>query len=59
MEGQPGEELQVDFGLGEPIDTGEGKTRRSWVLRAVLSYSRKGYSEAVLRQDTERLLLKR
>ncbi len=30
--------------------------RRSWVLRAVLSYSRKGYSEAVFRQDTETFL---
>lgn len=56
MEAQPGEEMQVDFGLGAPIDAGEGKTRRSWVLRAVLSYSRKGYSEAVLRQDTETFL---
>jgi transposase len=56
MECQPGEEMQVDFGLGAPIDSGEGKARRSWVLRAVLSYSRKGYSEAVLRQDTETFL---
>ena len=54
--GQPGEEMQVDFGLGAPIEQGDGKTRRSWVLRAVLSYSRKAYSEAVLRQDTESLL---
>lgn len=53
MECQPGEELQVDFGLGAPIDLGTAKPRRSWVLRAILSYSRKGYSEAVLRQDTE------
>ena len=49
--------MQVDFGLGAPIEQGEGgKTRRSWVLRAVLSYSRKGYSEAVMRQDTESFL---
>jgi len=53
MECQPGEELQLDFGLGAPIDLGQNKKRRSWVLRLVLSYSRKGYSEAVLRQDTE------
>jgi transposase len=53
MEAQPAEEMQVDFGLGAPIEDGSGKTRRTWVLRGVLSYSRKGYSEAVLRQDTE------
>jgi hypothetical protein len=29
----------------------QGKTRRSLVLRLVLSYSRKGYSEAVIRQE--------
>jgi transposase len=56
LECQPGEEMQVDFGLGVPIEQDDGKTRRSWVLRAVLSYSRKGYSEAVMRQDTESLL---
>jgi hypothetical protein len=53
MEARPGEEVQVDFGLGAPIWEGPGRPRRSWVLRMVLSYSRKGYSEAVLRQDTE------
>jgi len=57
MESQPGEEMQVDFGLGAPIEDGPGgKSRRSWVLRAVLSCSRKGYSEAVVRQDTETFL---
>jgi len=56
MECEPGEEMQVDFGLGAPLESGEGKSRRSWVLRAVLSYSRKAYSEAVLRQDTESFL---
>ena len=53
LECQPGEELQLDFGLGAPIDDGQGKKRRSWVLRMVLSYSRKAYSEAVTRQDSE------
>ncbi len=56
VECQPGEELQLDFGLGAPLDDPQGKTRRSWVLRMVLSYSRKGYSEAVSRQDTETFL---
>jgi transposase len=56
MECQPGEEAQVDFGLGAPVEIGAGKTRRAWVLRVVLSYSRKGYSEVVARQDTESFL---
>ncbi len=56
MEAQPGEEVQVDFGLGAPIWEGPGRPRRSWVFRMVLSYSRKAYSEAVLRQDTETFL---
>lgn len=56
MECQPGEEMQVDFCLGAPIEGEDGKRRRSWVLRAVLSYSRKGYSEAVMRQDSESFL---
>jgi transposase len=56
VESEPGEEMQVDFGVGAPIEIGERKTRRSWVFRVVLSYSRKAYSEAVLRQDTETFL---
>jgi hypothetical protein len=56
MEARPGEEVQVDFGLGAPIDDGASRSRRSWVFRMVLSYSRKAYSEAVLRQDTETFL---
>jgi transposase len=47
------EEAQVDFGSGAPIVDGQGRKRKSWVFRIVLSYSRKAYSEAVLRQDTE------
>jgi transposase len=56
MESPPGEEVQVDFGLGAMIEGNDGRRRRSWVLRAVLSHSRKGYSEAVMRQDTETFL---
>lgn len=56
MESPPGEEVQVDFGLGAMIEGRDGRRRRSWVLRAVLSHSRKGYSEAVMRQDTETFL---
>src|ERR1700741_3149904 len=56
LECQPGEEVQLDFGLGAPIDAGQSKARRSWVLRMVLSYSRKAYSEAVTRQENETFL---
>lgn len=56
LESQPGEEMQVDFGMGPFIDGEQGKRRRTWVFRVVLSNSRRGYSEAVLRQDTETFL---
>ena len=46
----------MDFGLGAPIVKEKGKRTRTWVLRVVLSHSRKGYSKAVLRQDTETFL---
>ena len=49
IECQPGEEMQVDFGLGAPLVGTGGKTRRTWLFRAILSHSRKGYSEVVLR----------
>ena len=52
IEVHPAEEAQVDFGAGAPVITPERKTR-TWIFRVVLSYSRKAYSEAVLRQDTE------
>ena len=55
MECLPGEEAQVDFGLGAPVIT-DGRRRRSWVFRIVLSHSRKGYSESVYRQSTEEFI---
>lgn len=53
IECAPGEEMQVDFGQGAPVINDEGKRRRPHLFRAVLSHSRKGYSEVVWRQDTE------
>jgi len=53
LECLPGEEAQVDFGRGAPIRTAAGRLQKTWVFRIVLSYSRKGYSEVVLRQTTE------
>jgi transposase len=52
MEVEPGAELQVDFGQGAWVIE-NGKRRRPHLFRAVLSHSRKGYSEAVWRQTTE------
>jgi hypothetical protein len=56
MECAPGEETQVDFGKGAPIVGADGTRTTSWVFRIVLSHSRKGYSEAVLRQGTDEFL---
>ncbi len=56
IEVQPGEEAQVDFGAGAWVIEADGRRRRPWVLRVVLSYSRKAYSEAVWRQSTEQLI---
>lgn len=53
MECGPGEEAQVDFGVGAPVITPQGKRRRTYVFRIVLSHSRKGYSEATFTQTTE------
>ena len=55
MECEPGEEAQIDFGTGARIFR-DGKYRKTHVLRVVLSYSRKGYCEAVYRQTTEDFL---
>ena len=56
VEVRPGEEIQVDFMMGPMVVGADGKRRRTWILRMVLSCSRKGYSEAVFRQDTESFL---
>lgn len=53
MECGPAEECQVDFGQGAWVEMEDGKRRRPWLFRIVLSNSRKGYSEAVWKQTTE------
>jgi len=55
MECAPGQELQVDFGLGAWVMEA-GKRRRPHLFRAVLSHSRKAYSEVVWRQTSESFL---
>lgn len=52
MEVAPGQELQVDFGQGGWV-VENGKRRRPHYFRAILSHSRKGYSEVVWDQRTE------
>ncbi len=56
LECEPGAEMQVDFGTGAPIGEKPRRRRKSHVLRVVLSHSRKAYSEAVFRQDTDSFL---
>jgi transposase len=57
LECGPGEEVQVDFGQGAFLVGSDGKRRRPHVFRIVLSHSRKGYSEVVLRQTTDAFLM--
>ncbi len=56
VEVAPGEEIQVDFGSGPMLLGSEGKRAKTWIFRVILSHSRKAYSEAVRRQDTETFL---
>ena len=56
METDPGEEAQIDFGTAAPITTPDGKKRRPWMFRIVLSCSRKAYSEVVWRQTTDNFI---
>jgi len=55
IETKPGEEAQVDFGMGAWV-VQEGKRRRPWLFRIVLGYSRKAYSEVVWRQTTDNFI---
>ena len=55
-ERQPGEEAQVDFGRGARLRDAAGRLQKTWIIRVVLSYSRKAYSEAVLRPTCETLI---
>jgi len=56
MECMPGDEAQIDFGTGAPILRLDDKRKRPHVFRIVLSFSRRGYSEAVYRQTTENFI---
>lgn len=56
MDFAPGEQMQVDFGLGAWIVEPDGRRRRPQIFRAVLCCSRAGYSEATADQKTETFL---
>ncbi len=56
METSPGEEAQIDFGTGAVVVGVDGKKRRPWMFRIVLSHCRKAYSEVVYRQTTDNFL---
>lgn len=53
IEVAPGEEMQVDYGAGARCPDHNGVMRKTHLFRLVLSYSRKGYTEAVWRLTTE------
>lgn len=48
----PGEEAQVDFGQGAPT-LRNGRYRRPWLFKMVLSWCRHSYEEVVWGQDVE------
>lgn len=56
MEVAPGEEAQLDFGKGCAVIGVGGLRRWPWIVRIVLSCSRRGYSEAIWRLDTTSVL---
>jgi transposase len=56
METEPGQEAQIDFGTAAFVIGADGKKRRPWMFRIVLSCSRKGYSEVVWRQTTDNFI---
>jgi transposase len=56
MEAEAGAEAQIDFGTGAPVKSPEGKTRRPWMFRIVLSCSRKAYSEVVWHQTSDNFI---
>ena len=56
LETAAGEEAQIDFGSGAAVVDAQGKRRKPWLFRIVLSHSRKGYSEVVWRQTTDNFI---
>ena len=53
MECEPGEEAQVDYGEMRILQNEKGNLVKVYLLRVVLSCSRKSYTEASRRMNTE------
>jgi hypothetical protein len=53
---KPDDLVQAVLESGARLVQTDGKKTKTWIFRAVLSHSRKGYTEAVLRQNTETFL---
>lgn len=53
VECEPGEEAQIDFGVVRCLRRDNGKLGYANVLRVTLSFSRRGYTEALPFQNTE------
>lgn len=51
LESEPGEEAQVDFGLGAPTRTASGKYRRPFLFVMTLKYSGKAFRKVVWKAD--------
>lgn len=53
MECEPGEEVQIDYGEMYVLEDEKGRRKKAYFLRVLLSCSRKGYTEASYRPNTE------
>lgn len=53
LESEPGEEAQVDFGLGAPTLTRNGRYRRPYLFVMTLKYSGKSFRKVVWKADQE------
>jgi transposase len=56
IEVEAGAEGQVDLGRGGLVKVAGGKCRRPRVLRVVLGFSRRGYSQGIWRETTDEFL---
>jgi transposase len=56
LECKPGKQAQIDFGVGAPIITKDGKRKKTYVIRVVLCFSRKSYSETIFNQTTDNFI---
>lgn len=53
LESEPGEEVQIDYGEMYLLESESGRLKKAYFLRMVLSCTRKGYTEASYRPNSE------